>query len=324
MKDWNNFFGSKLNSVLLLILIVLMSLALRVMYKNPAVYIDPLFGNTESKELVNTVTYKNLDLGFEFQYPEKYGKVDLLVNPGETGKMFLGILQNTPMSFGGVTSDFSEGRDSEKTDFSGDDETLSYIKQHAGPIYTYSEFKSDGGADGVRVEYVAEDKENELGNTPKPGSVLYYFKLNRMFPGVVFVFYKQETPEYENIIKSLVIYPKLTNSDILGNTADLLSCSVVSGAKMPKGILSYRGELKGAWFFEGNIGIAILDGNKKLLKQDHAMSTTEWMTAGPVAFEGNIDFTGLPAGMGYFEIQNDNASGIPENNKSILIPIILQ
>lgn len=324
MKDWNNFFGSKLNSVLLLILIILMSLALRVMYQNPAVYIDPLFGNNESKELVNPVTYKNLDLGFEFQYPEKYGRVDLLVNPGETGKMFLGLLHDAQISFGGVTSDFSEGRDSEKTDFSGDDETLSYIKQHAGPIYTYSEFKSDSGADGVRVEYVAEDKENELGNTPKPGSVLYYFKLNRMFPGVVFVFDKKETPEYENIIKTLVIYPKLANIGVLGHSEDLLSFSIAPGAKMPKGILSYRGELKGARFFEGNIGIAILDANKKVLKQDHAISTTDWMTAGPVSFEGNIDFTGLPAGMGYFEIKNDNASGLPEKDKSILIPIILQ
>lgn len=170
MKDWNNFFGSKLNSVLLLILIVLMSLALRVMYKNPSVYVDPMLGKD------------------------------------------------------------------------------------------------------------VEEKQDDQVDTRV----------------------------------------------MTGYTEDLLSFSIAPGAKMPKGILSYRGELKGAWFFEGNIGIAIWDGNKKLLKQDHAMSTTEWMTAGPVAFEGNIDFTGLPAGMGYFEIQNDNASGIPENNKSILIPIILQ
>lgn len=172
MKDWNNFFGSKLNSVLLLILIILMSLALRIMYKNQAVYVDPLLGkNTEEKI-----------------------------------------------------------QDSEKID----------------------------------------------------------------------------------------------TSMMTGNTEDLLSFSIASGAKMPKGILSYRGELKGAWFFEGNIGIAILDKNKKLLKQDHAISTTDWMTAGPVSFEGNIDFMGLPAGPAYFEISNDNPSDRRDLDKSILIPIILQ
>jgi hypothetical protein len=172
MKDWNNFFGSKLNSVLLLILIILMSLALRVMYKNPAVYIDPLLGkNTEEKK----------------QDPEK-----------------------------------------------------------------------------------------------------------------------------------------IDTNMMTGHTEDLLSFSVAPGTKMPKGILSYRGELKGAWFFEGNILINILDSSKNLIKSSNAVAKTEWMTAGPVSFEGNIDFTGLPAGMGYFQIHNDNASGLPEKDKSILIPIILQ
>lgn len=170
MKDWNNFFGSKLNSVLLLILIVLMSLALRVMYKNPSLYVDPMLGKDVEEK--------------------KDDQVDIRV--------------------------------------------------------------------------------------------------------------------------------------MTGHTEDLLSFSVAPGAKMPKGILSYRGELKGAWFFEGNIGIAILDGNKKLLKQDNAMSTTDWMTAGPVSFEGNIDFTGLPAGLAYFEISNDNPSDRRDLDKSILIPIILQ
>ena len=54
------------------------------------------------------------------------------------------------------------------------------------------------------------------------------------------------------------------------------------------------------------------------------MATSEWMTAGPISFEGNIDFTGLPKGQAYFEIHNDNASGLPENDKSILIPIIIE
>lgn len=170
MKDWNNFFGSKLNSVLLLILIILMSLALRVMYQNQAVYIDPLLG------------------------------------------------QNV------------------------------------------------------------EDKRDDQVDT-------------RL---------------------------------MTGRTEDLLSFSIAPGAKMPKGILSYRGEIKGGWFFEGNILINILDQNKKILKSSNGIAKSEWMTSGPVSFEGNIDFTGLPAGLGYFEIKNDNASGIPENDKSILIPIVIE
>ena len=112
--------------------------------------------------------------------------------------------------------------------------------------------------------------------------------------------------------------------EILGNKYDLLQFSILPGTKVPKGILSYRGSIKGGWFFEANILINILDANKQVLKASNAVATTDWMTADPVEFEGNIDFTGLPAGPAYFEIHNDNASGLPENDKFIQIPIILQ
>lgn len=117
---------------------------------------------------------------------------------------------------------------------------------------------------------------------------------------------------------------KLDTSLMLGKTEDLISFSIVSGAKMPKGILSYRGEIKGAWFFEGNILINILDANKNVLKSSNAVAKTDWMTVEPVEFEGNIDFTGLPAGPAYFEIHNDNASGEPQFDKFIQIPIVIQ
>ena len=117
--------------------------------------------------------------------------------------------------------------------------------------------------------------------------------------------------------------PPIENKDlILGNKDDLISSSIVPNAKV-HGVLSYRGEVKGGYFFEANIGINILDSNKNVIKKSNAVSTTDWMTAGPVSFEGNIDFTGLPSGPAYFEIHNDNASGLPENDKSILIPVII-
>jgi hypothetical protein len=54
------------------------------------------------------------------------------------------------------------------------------------------------------------------------------------------------------------------------------------------------------------------------------MATTDWMTSGPVSFEGKIDFSGLPQGPAYFEIHNDNPSDLPENDKSVLIPIVIE
>ena len=111
-------------------------------------------------------------------------------------------------------------------------------------------------------------------------------------------------------------------TQILGQKDDLISFSILPFTKV-HGILSYRGVIKGGYFFEGNIVIKILDVNKKVLKTSNAVAKGEWMTAGPVNFEGNIDFTGLSKGSAYFEIHNDNASGLPKNDKSILIPIVI-
>ncbi|MFA6273759.1 MAG: Gmad2 immunoglobulin-like domain-containing protein [Candidatus Paceibacterota bacterium] len=113
------------------------------------------------------------------------------------------------------------------------------------------------------------------------------------------------------------------NSEILGNKEDLISFSIIPGQKV-SGIQEVSGVIKGGYFFEGNILINILDANKNVLKSSNAVAQGDWMTAGPVNFEGNIDFTGLPIGPAYFEIHNDNPSDLRENDKSILIPIIVE
>ena len=123
-----------------------------------------------------------------------------------------------------------------------------------------------------------------------------------------------------NVIdKTQTLIPK---DNLLGDKEALISFSIWPNTKV-RGIVSYRGVIKGAYFFEANIGINILDLNKKTLKQSNAVAKSDWMTTDPVSFEGNIDFTGLPKGPVYFEIHNDNASGFPEKDKSILIPIII-
>lgn len=113
------------------------------------------------------------------------------------------------------------------------------------------------------------------------------------------------------------------DSQILGNKDDLISFSILPGSKV-RGLVAYRGVIKGAYFFEANIGISVLDLNKNVLKNSYAMATTEWMTAGPVSFEGKLDFSGLPPGPAYIEIHNDNASGLPEHDKSVLVPVVIE
>ncbi|MCM2339351.1 MAG: Gmad2 immunoglobulin-like domain-containing protein [Burkholderiales bacterium] len=153
--------------------------------------------------------------------------------------------------------------------------------------------------------------------------------------GVIYVMF-QNKETYLSVFKPSLISNKNTEDvvnraqeplqfkdGIWGNKDDLISFSIMPYTKV-HGVLSYRGVIKGGYFFEGNIGINILDINKKVLKNSNAIAKSEWMTAGPVDFEGNIDFTNLSKGSAYFEIKNDNPSDRRDLDKSILIPIVIE
>lgn len=104
---------------------------------------------------------------------------------------------------------------------------------------------------------------------------------------------------------------------------DLVSFSIIPGQEV-SGKMTATGSVKNGYFFEANIVTNIVDGNKKLLRQGHGTATTDWMTSGAVSFTTTLDFTGLPSGLAYVAIQNDNASGLPENDKMIYVPVIIK
>jgi hypothetical protein len=144
-----------------------------------------------------------------------------------------------------------------------------------------------------------------------------------LFLGIFFILIKNKSNE-KNINDTQNKESVSGRSSIFGsNREDLVSFSITAGSKV-SGVATYQGEVKGGYFFEGNILVNILDGDKNLLKASNAMATSDWMTIEPVSFEGNVDFTNLPAGPAYIEIKNDNASGLPEHDKNILIPIIIE
>jgi hypothetical protein len=111
--------------------------------------------------------------------------------------------------------------------------------------------------------------------------------------------------------------------EILGNKDDLVYFNIKPYDKVQDSIL-YNGAVKGGYFFEANILINILDANKNAVLESYASAKSDWMTSEPVLFGGEIDLTKIgTTGLHYIEIHNDNASGLPENDKNILIPIII-
>ena len=105
--------------------------------------------------------------------------------------------------------------------------------------------------------------------------------------------------------------------------SDLLSFSVKPWGTVSGG-MNLNGIVQGGYFNEGNVLINVIDPDKQVLKAGHGTATTDWMSAGPVSFVATVDFTGIRKGPAYIEIKRDNASGLPENDKSVTIPVVIQ
>lgn len=144
--------------------------------------------------------------------------------------------------------------------------------------------------------------------------------------GIALYFLTKQPVVDENTLGQVENNPNLIlDNEILGPSEDLVAFSVLPGTTLPKSVLNFDGVIKGAWFFEANILINILNTDEVLLKAGNATATSDWMTVEPVAFSGTIDLSGLPTGPAYLEIRNDNPAGPDEGiNKNILLPIIIE
>jgi hypothetical protein len=117
-----------------------------------------------------------------------------------------------------------------------------------------------------------------------------------------------------------------TQSQVLGNKDDLVAFSIAPGAEV-SGQMHVTGSVKGGYFFENNIVITILDGNKQKTNYGpgHANGTSDWMTSGPVSFAIDFDFSNIPNGSYYIKITQDDPSGGESGRpvRFVLIPIVV-
>lgn len=394
-----NFFGSKLNSVLLLILIILLGFALRFMYKEKATYLPFMEGENKVEEVenqdnVNEVKSELKTISrekYSFQIPKEWTESSLLnvkgciwdgaSNDTNDGHRQAGEIGIYPKSCFDLSKSNGKREVKEKDGYYivayYDKETGTtaaeeaetklvfqkivdtfQLKSTTATTYIYANHgftielpkgfvvKEEQAATGPAImislptgslSYVTDAsfweknslasykyiKSQKLGDHTfkiytNSGATYYWFKQGN----VGYQFGGTDTVSLEKIITTFkfVGWPQ-----IQGNSEDLISFSILPNSEV-KGVISYRGEIKGGYFFEGNILIAVTDINKKVIKQSNAMSTTDWMTDGPVKFEGNMDFSNLPKGKAYLKIQQDDPSGGESGKaiKEIFIPIIIK
>lgn len=87
------------------------------------------------------------------------------------------------------------------------------------------------------------------------------------------------------------------------------------------------GEARGQWFFEASFPVQVRDMQGTLLSLTTASAQGDWMTEDFVPFSAQITLsTDAPLfhGPAQLVLMKGNPSGLPENEDSITIPIIIQ
>ena len=85
--------------------------------------------------------------------------------------------------------------------------------------------------------------------------------------------------------------------------------------------LTVTGKAQGHWFFEANAILRLLDAQQREIASGTVQALGDWMTNDFVDFEGQIRFLPPASDTGILVFQNDNPSGLPENQKEFRVPV---
>ena len=78
------------------------------------------------------------------------------------------------------------------------------------------------------------------------------------------------------------------------------------------------------WYFEASFPVKVMDINNKEIGSGIATAQSDWMTEDFVAFKAPIEFTVTSTMPGTIVLMKDNPSGLPANDESVKIPVLLQ
>lgn len=87
--------------------------------------------------------------------------------------------------------------------------------------------------------------------------------------------------------------------------------------------ITIEGMARGYWFFEASFPVKLFDDKRQEIATHHVQATSDWMTTDFVPFKGELLYNAIATTSAILVLQKDNPSGLPENDKSIEIPIII-
>lgn len=85
--------------------------------------------------------------------------------------------------------------------------------------------------------------------------------------------------------------------------------------------LEISGQARGTWYFEANFSAELMDSNGKVIGSAVVTAQSDWMTEDFVPFLAELIFDASTTETGTLVIKNANPSGLPQNDKTLNIPV---
>ncbi|MEX2029246.1 MAG: Gmad2 immunoglobulin-like domain-containing protein [Candidatus Paceibacterota bacterium] len=128
------------------------------------------------------------------------------------------------------------------------------------------------------------------------------------------------------------------SSEDIGNAIekrDIIRVTTPSPGEVIRSPLTIKGEARGGWFFEANFPITLVDSAGIVIAQHYGTAQGDpanpdgvnWMTEEFVPFEAILTFENpisTTDKKGTLILHKNNASGLPENDENLVVPIFFE
>jgi len=104
--------------------------------------------------------------------------------------------------------------------------------------------------------------------------------------------------------------------------ADLVRLESPEPLAVIRSPLEITGRARGSWYFEASFPVVLVDWDGRIIAEGVATAEGEWMTEEFVPFRATLEFETPDYGeRGTIILRKDNASGLPEHDDALEVPI---
>jgi hypothetical protein len=135
---------------------------------------------------------------------------------------------------------------------------------------------------------------------------------------LLWMLFKQEKPKEIEINTISKVQEKSTSQN------DLIRIGFPESGEKVGGTINVTGIARGAWYFEGEFPIYLVDSAGKKLADAPALAQGEWMTENFVPFSATLKYGVNKTTKAKLIVRKNNPSDLEGNNASVEIPVVLE